>query len=100
MSMETIYSTEDEQTEERRRIKGKFYHKFKIEAINREAAQFNCPFLIRQSTLYNTIHDARVPLIGMNALRDNDLVLSKFEQCIGCDCMAFDPETITCLRCK
>ena len=87
-------------TEESRRIKGKIYLEHQIKAINKEAAQFVCPFSSSTCVTHNTIHDARVPHIGLNAIRDNDVIRSQFNKCIGCSCMAFDPETITCSRCK
>ena len=94
------HSANAENYEESRIIKGKRYFKHQIKSINEEAAQFDCPFSFSTQTIYNTIHDARVPPIGMNAIRDNDVVYSKFNKCTGCACMAFDPETVTCLRCK
>lgn len=90
----------EEKTQERIRIKGKIYLESQIKAINKQAAQFDCPFSLRTCTVHNTIHDARVPHIGINAIRDNDVVLADFNKCRGCRCMAFDAETISCLRCK
>lgn len=100
MSERNIHSTDAENYGESRCIKGKRYFKHQIRSINKEAAQFDCPFSFTTQTVCNTIHDARVPHIGMTAIRDNDVVNSKFNKCTGCNCMAFDPETITCLRCK
>lgn len=100
MSKGNIPYADAKHYEESRLIKGKRYSKNQIQKINQEAAQFDCPFSLTTHTIYNTIHDARTALIGMSAIRDNDVVLSKFNKCTGCTCMAFDPETITCLRCK
>lgn len=49
-----------------------------------------CPFLRTSVTIHNTIHDARVPHIGLNAIRDNDVVKTTFEPCIKEKCMAYN----------
>ena len=97
MSIENLLSAEEK---EERRIKGILYTAAKIKAINEEAAQFDCPFSLRTITLHNEATDARVLQVGINELRDNDLVFSRFNPCRGCSCMAFEPQTITCSRCK
>ena len=97
MSIENLLSAEEK---EERRIRGILYTAAKIKAINEEAAQFECPFSIRTMTLHNNATDARVLQFDINALRDNDLVFSRFNPCRGCFCMAFEPQTITCTRCK
>lgn len=90
----------DENRKEGRRIKGKIYSEEQIEAINEEASQFNCPFTFVTQTLHNDARDYRVTRCGINARRDNDITYTNFANCIGCDCMAFDPDNILCLRCK
>ena len=97
MSIENLLSAKEK---EERRIKGILYTAAKIEAINEEAAQYECPFSFETITVHNVATDARIPMVGINERCDNDRVISRFNQCRGCSCMAFEPQTITCSRCK
>lgn len=77
-----------------RRIRGKTYSMAQIKVINEEAEQFDCPFAI------NTAFQHILKRPGVIPKLDNGIVTSSFEKCRGCNCMAFDPENIICLRCK
>lgn len=97
MSIENLLSAEEK---EERRIRGILYTAAKIKAINEEAAQYECPFSSETIILHNVATDARIPMVGINMKCDNDRVISRFSSCRGCSCMAFEPQTITCSRCK
>ena len=56
-----------------------------------------CPILKKMTIIHNTIHDARVPHIGINTFRDNDIVIQEFLPCIEEECMMFD---ITSRKCR
>ncbi|MBQ7295145.1 MAG: hypothetical protein IJW86_03005 [Clostridia bacterium] len=56
-----------------------------------------CPILHKTIIIHNTIHDARVPHIGVNAIRDNDVIVSEFLPCVKNRCMMFNNDTGKCL---
>lgn len=58
-----------------------------------------CPFLVEQVVIHNTIHDARVPHIGLNAIRDNDVIKTQFSPCKKELCMMYDVKSSQCKRC-
>lgn len=55
-----------------------------------------CPILRKTVIIHNTIHDARVPLIGVNAIRDNDIIISEFLPCVKKRCMLYNKDTGQC----
>ena len=57
-----------------------------------------CPYLVEQVVIHNTIHDARVPHIGLNAIRDNDVIKSQFLPCLKEHCMMYDNALCQCKR--
>lgn len=59
-----------------------------------------CPFLTKTVVLHNKASDSRVIQIGINAMRDNELIYSDFMPCIAEECMMFDENTRTCKYCK
>lgn len=59
-----------------------------------------CPILHKTIIIHNTIHDARVPHIGVNAIRDNDVIISEFLPCVKNRCMMYNDDTEKCLYAK
>ena len=55
-----------------------------------------CPILRKTIIVHNTIHDARVPHIGVNAIRNNDVIISEFLPCLQNKCMMFNTITGKC----
>lgn len=59
-----------------------------------------CPLLTHSIIVHNTSNDARVFPIGINALRDNDVIILDFLPCKQENCMMYDVNNDKCTYCK
>ncbi len=58
-----------------------------------------CPLLLKSIVVHCNSKDTRVFRSGINAFRDNELVISEFLPCRENECMMYDELTHTCLYC-